>query len=176
MKRSRNAAGFTLLELLVTIFVMAVVMTAIAAAMNGSLENYAHNENVALTTQAGRSVLNGILSEVRTCLDATVTDGGVGLEIIPPDDVNARIHYRLSGEQLLYKPAGSETYHALLGSENDQVTVRTFRVHRRYDLADPADPNSQVYNASVTVALEVEANGQVSSMEASALIRKNLAY
>lgn len=176
MKPKAKAGGFTLIELLVTVFVLAVVMTAIAAAMSGALENYSHNESVALTTQAGRSVLNRMLSEIRTAQDVVITDAGQGLEIVPGDDINATIHYKISGQRLLFKPAGSSEYHALLGGEGDEVTVVDFQASKRYDLVDPADPASEVYNTAVTVVLEVQANEQSARMEASALVRKNLAY
>jgi prepilin-type N-terminal cleavage/methylation domain-containing protein len=179
MKQQRriSARGFTLVELIVTVILMAMLVVALGALMRATLDNYARNESLALRTQAGRSVLSRILANARTAESLAVSPDGHTLEIVPGDKTDYMLlRYQQSGEELLYQttPTGgmAGTYAPMLGDEDDEVKVRSFLVTE--EMATP--PSGPSYVKAVTIELILEAYGMESTFKGSASPRQNLQY
>ena len=73
MRKQKRKHGFTLMEVLISVAMLAMLMAAIGAAMHSSLQSYSENEKSLALTQAARSVLDRMMREVRTAADVDST-------------------------------------------------------------------------------------------------------
>jgi len=165
MTTRSDRRGLTLMEMLLALTIMAMLMTAIGAAVDGSLGSYSENEKITSATQLGRMILSRMLREVRTCVDLDSTSQM--LDITPPPGGGAdptRILYEVDNGVLWRRETvqGNETSQELLGGQ-DGTTVETFTVLREDDgFGQPV---------SATVRLVLGVNGRTFAMTSSAAIR-----
>lgn len=169
MKRSKRQHGFTLIEMMLAITILAMVMTSIGAAMDASLNSYRTNSDIAAVAQITRMVMSRMTREVRTAVDLDSTS--TTMTITPPDnnDGITQIRYEYA-DSVLYRTqvvGGEDATQALIG-DDDSSDIGLFSVIREDDL----DGNP----ISVTIRMEVSVSGQEMSMTASACLRKQQPY
>lgn len=64
--RCQSRWGFTLVEVLISMVILAVLLTAVAAAFDASMKNYKDNEAISKTMNAARAALLRITNDIRT--------------------------------------------------------------------------------------------------------------
>ena len=158
--------GFTLIEMMMAMTIMALLMVTIGTAVDGSLGSYSENEKITSSTQLGRMILGRMLREVRTCAD--LDSSSMMLDITPPPSAVAtdptRIVYEVVDGVLWRRETvqGTQTSQQLLGG-GDGTSVETFLVLREDDpVGGPL---------SVTIRLVVGVNGRTFALTTSAAIR-----
>jgi len=124
MNATRKNNGFTIIEMLVAVAIVAMLLATVAVALHGSLVSYRENEKIAETVQVARVVLNRLVSEVRTA-DA-VEYGPQRVTIIPPANSEqvTEIEYELDGGVLYYRRVvmgTQESQEFISSDENVQV-------------------------------------------------------
>jgi len=160
--------GFTLIEMMMSLVILAMLMTAVGAAIDGSLNSCSENNNIASATQLGRMILGRMLREVRTCVDLDSTSQM--LDITPPDPVAetdpTRIVYEVVDGVLVRRTTvqGDESSQELLGGQ-DGTSVEAFVVLREDDFE--GNP------ISVTVRLVLGVDDRIFAMTTSATIRNS---
>ena len=175
--RATSNKGFTVLEMLLSVTVLAMLLAAVAVAVHGSLTNSAENAKIAAATQAARFALNRIMRDIRTAAAVDEYAGSTKVTIVPPEDGSGtqQIQYEYDAGQrtLLYHVTvnGSKTTHTLFGGQDD-VTVRSF--HAIYELGK--DWQDLDCTRSVTVRIEFEVDNQTFAVTASAAPRRNQLY
>ncbi len=173
MNATRKNNGFTIIEMLVAVAIVAMLLATVAVALHGSLVSYRENEKIAETVQVARVVLNRLVSEVRTA-DA-VEYGPQRVTIIPP--VNSEhvteIEYELNGGVLYYRRVvmGTEESQAFISSD-ENVQVESFNVTRETDV----DGEGVTYTTSLTVQLILRSGANIFPLTASACPRRNQEY
>ena len=140
----RKKIGFTIVEMLVALTITALLLTALAAALNASMVNLNANEDSYKAINNARQALSRICAELRTSKGVVVSESPnwCGL-VTAADDI---ISYRFDpgdGELNLWK---SETSEYLLC---DGVEGMTFTKG-----IDPADPNA-VVNVQISMTVKV---------------------
>ena len=166
---AETRGGFTLVEVLLSLMILAMLMASIAVAFEACVDSYQANDDIASATQMARVILGRMMREVRTAtdLDSNATE----LTIIPaPNDLNlTQIKYVQAGTELcvLRTVDGVTTTHRLLGGDN-QSAVTLFYVLREDDhLGEPV---------SVTVRLGLTVDDHAVSVTSSATLRKKQLY
>jgi prepilin-type N-terminal cleavage/methylation domain-containing protein len=164
--------GFSFVEVLIAVVLMAMLMTSVAAAVHAALQSYRENELITSMTQSARSILTRMMRDVRTAdeVDSTSTS----LSILPPDDGSGvtLIQYELAGGTFYYRrTVGSTTTSEVLLAPGDQVSVDSFTVTRQTGIRD-----SLVYTESVTATITFTAGGRTFTVTASADPRRNQEY
>ena len=173
MNATRKNNGFTIIEMLVAVAIVAMLLATVAVALHGSLVSYRENEKIAETVQVARVVLNRLVSEVRTA-DAVDTDAQ-RVTIIPP--VNAEhvteMEYELNGGVLYYRRVvmGTQESQAFISSD-ENVQVEAFSVTRETDV----DGEGVTYTTALTVQLILRSGANSFPLTASACPRRNLEY
>ena len=163
--------GLTVVEMLISLALMAALLASIAGGMYASMRTFEENDDMAAVSQSSRYILNRMTSEVRTA-DAVDASSPTLLRIIPPPNVEniAMIEYQFSSGTLIYKRtiAGVTTSSVLLDTAGD-VQIKSFT-------ATPVlGPDSQgvTCTKSVTIRMELQAGNKTFPMTASASPRRN---
>ncbi len=169
----KQQKGFTLLELLISISLLAMLMASVAAAVHASLQSSTENTKLAALTQSARSVLNRITHDVRTAAAVDVTSTAV--TIIPPAGSGMdQIQYEFADGVLYYRRtvSGSQESFVLIGSADENVTVGSFLVLSEIGL----DWQGVSCTKSVTVTLGLTSGSNTLTVTASASPRRNQTF
>jgi prepilin-type N-terminal cleavage/methylation domain-containing protein len=168
-----KAKGFSFVELLIALALMAVLMMAIGAAVHAALQSGRENERITAMTQTARSVLGRMMREIRTAdeVDSTATS----LSIIPAADDGSGvtlIRYELTGGTFYYyRTAGGTIDSEVLLAPGEDVSVNALTITRQTAVRD-----SVTYTRSVTAKITFSADGRTFSVTASAGPRRNQDY
>ena len=173
MNASPKNGGFTIVEMLLAVCILAVLMASVAVAFHGSLVNYRENEKIARTIHIARVVLDRLMAEVRTA-DGIDSDSQ-RVTIVPPVNPEqiTQIEYELSGAVLYYRRIimGSEESQPFISSDDD-VQVESFTVSRQ----TAVDGEGATYTTSLTVQLVLRSGANRFPLTASACPRRNQQY
>ena len=165
--------GFTVIEVLLALTILAILLSAVALAMQGGLKCFDESEQIAQLIQTSQVVLNRMMSEVRTA-QAVDTDTQ-RISIIPPenDDGITNIEYELVDGVLYYRQTinGEQTSQELISSD-DVARVVSFTVSRETAIGE----DDLIYTRSVTATLKLQAGDNQFTITASACPRRNMNY
>ncbi len=170
MPSLKKNPGFTLVEVLLALTMMAMLLASVAVAIHASLQSFAANDRIASVTQASRVILSRMMSEVRTATDVdssatllTITPpvDGSGLEQIQYEYIDGKLHYRRTVN-------GVQSDDILTGDGADEIVISTFSIVR--------EENSEQVPLSVKVRLVLDRGPARFAVTASAAIRKNQEY
>lgn len=165
--------GFTVIEVLLALTILAILLSAVALAMQGGLKCFDESEQIAQLIQTSQVVLNRMMSEVRTA-QAVDTDTQ-RISIIPPenDDGITNIEYELVDGVLYYRQTinGEQTSQELISSD-DAARVVSFTVSRETAIGE----DDLIYTRLVTATLKLQAGDNQFTITASACPRRNMNY
>ena len=166
----RNDA-FTLGEILLALTITAMLMAALATAMQASLHSYKENEELSTVTQTARSILNRMSREVRTA-EAISFSAGL-LTVLPPDDGSGitQIEYEQVGDELIYRITknGTEATQALIAT-TDEVAMSALTIDQE------VGQNWEGFDCTkaITMNLTLAASDRTYAYTATARPRRNL--
>ena len=169
MKPRTRKHGFTLVEVLLAVTILAIVLASIGTAIDASISSYRANDDIASVTQITRMVMSRMMREVRTAVDIDST--ATYLVITPPDNAQGITQIRYDYiDSVLYRSqiVGGQTLTQVLIGNEDDVAIGLFSIVREDDLE--GNP------ISVTVRMGMSVGKQEMSMTSSACIRKRQLY
>ena len=165
MYRTRTfRTGFTIVEMLIALMIMAMLMTALAAAFNASMLNFKTNEDAFRVTNIARQALIRITTELRTANAVAVSEPSSQCSIITAG--NSDVTYKFdSTDDTLYlitnDIAIDDDYILATG-----VTAMTFTKG-----VDPTDPG---VIRNVQISMTVSANNFTKTISTAAVLRRNI--
>ncbi len=173
MRSRERERGFTLVEVLLAVTLVALLLLSVAAALHASFDSYRVNETLAAGTQAARSALGRMTRDIRNA-EALDVESGV-ITVLPPDEGNwpDRIQYRLENGTLYYaRTVGStETENVLVGGDG-RVLVKAFDIDHRIG----ADADGMECVKTVSIRLVLEVDGQARTVSASVSPRRSRTF
>lgn len=173
MHPHRTAAGFSLVEVLLAITLVALLLLSVGVALQASFDSYQENDKIAAATQAARSALGRMTREIRNA-EALNADS-TSITILPPSggDWPDQIEYELSDGTLYYRLTedSTETEHVLLGGTSG-VAVTSFDVAHQMGQDAQGTPCVK----TVTVKLQLNVDGQSHTVSASVSPRRNQTF
>jgi prepilin-type N-terminal cleavage/methylation domain-containing protein len=87
MKTARIKIGFTILEVLMSMVILAVLLTAVAVAFDASIVNFQANDSISKITNAGRAALLRMTTELRSAGYDSNGDGEIESSVAVSDPV-----------------------------------------------------------------------------------------
>lgn len=120
IKKIELIKGFTLVEVLISLVITAILMTAVAVALNGSIISYRENENIFKSANSARQALNRITTQLRTALADHDAANQSQCTLSLPDGSQVTYHYNSAQHKLLLTSGGKD--YVLC----DNVTSMTF--------------------------------------------------
>lgn len=127
-RRRPQSGGFTLVELLISLSLSAILLAGFGAMVHGVLFSYEQNTNSTALDQVGRSIIERMTQEIRS--SSNVDCSSNLLKIYPTDPADPdEIHYRLEDGVFYYDQVngGIVTSNILIGAQ-DSVTVQSFTI------------------------------------------------
>jgi prepilin-type N-terminal cleavage/methylation domain-containing protein len=191
MSTNRRQAGMSLAEVMISLSISAMLLTAIGAAFNSSSSVIEQNERFFRATQSGRVGLNQMLTEVRradsivdhdttmTTATSTFVVKGITANLLP---IYRPAEARVTGEMVRYYRYDPTTKRLLLSFVSDQGVVSP-----EYPLAENiqaapftwdmgTDANNATCVARVAVSLDVQVGSNHVRLSGSAAPRRSLSY
>ena len=165
MRYAKHNHAFTVVELLLALAITALLLTAIAVALNASLINYRENEDIFKAVNRARQALTRITSQLRTANSVTPDALSNECSLITAGGDNITYRYN-NVDQKLYLVTNdnlSDRDYVLC----DNVTAMTFK-------KNTATENAVVYVKSVQISITVASGSIQQKISAAAVIRKNL--
>jgi prepilin-type N-terminal cleavage/methylation domain-containing protein len=167
--------GFTIIEMLLSLVILAMLMTAMAVAFDASVTNFQANENISKTTNAARAALLRMTTELRTAQAVATIGVGSGfdpadlsrcsLTAVNPDGSTRNIAYRFSAvDRVLYMDSGGKSYPLC-----KNVTAATFN-----RAIVPASSPVAVRNVRIVMTLTDDKGNNSQTFAAAAVVRRNL--
>jgi prepilin-type N-terminal cleavage/methylation domain-containing protein len=108
MNRRHTKTAFTLIEMLLSLAIMAVVLTAVAVAFNGSAVNLSENKEIYQGTTVARMALTRMANQLRTASSIATTTAGNVLDFYDINNARNYLHYN-SGTKALYVDTAGRT-------------------------------------------------------------------
>jgi Tfp pilus assembly protein PilW len=168
MKRKHNhhrhAAGFTVVECLISLAICAMLMTAVAVAFNASLINFRENEDMFQSINNARQALSRMTSQLRTAND--VSSAAPANQCIfwtgttPPELLTYE-----------YRSADKKLYVITNADGNEYTLCNNVTAAAFSKTPSDGDPNDA---KSVLISLSVKCGGSERTLSAAAVVRRAL--
>ncbi|HNS19610.1 MAG TPA: prepilin-type N-terminal cleavage/methylation domain-containing protein [Sedimentisphaerales bacterium] len=149
--------GFTLVECLIGLAISAILLAAIAAAINASAVNYGENEDMFRAINSARQALTRMTAQIRTGHDFDIASPANKCSFFTSADVYTTYEY---ADQKLYVIQNGGKYVLC-----DNVTAATFTK----TLNDAGDQYK-----SVQISLTVQSRNVRRTLSGAAVVRRNL--
>jgi prepilin-type N-terminal cleavage/methylation domain-containing protein len=166
-----KCGGFTLIEILVSLVLLGMLMTAVGVAVQASMTNYRENEDMFRAISTGRQALMRITTDLRTASKVSSSDPAgqctIDLDGAPDEDeavADWDIAYQLDDAAdtlyLVIDPDGASKSHVLCRN----VTALTFT----------RTPAADAVAISVRISMTVTVGDHSQTVSSAAVIRRNL--
>ncbi len=170
----KSNAGFTLVEMLLSLMILGMLLAAVAFAFNASAMNFSENEAMFKAMNTARQALLRITTEIRTAQDVALIGTGPGDD--PLDYSQCSMHTSDGGDiTYRYNSANNTLYldDNLTSSSYvmcENVTAITFE--RATVPVDPPAIPSEI--RSVRISITVAADDLSQTLATGAVVRRNL--
>jgi prepilin-type N-terminal cleavage/methylation domain-containing protein len=160
--KTKLSTGFTIAEMLVTLAIMGLLLTAVAIAFNASAVNYRENEDIFKSVNAARQAMHRMITQLRTAEAVDPNTASNICQLILSDGSTVIAYRYAADEDKLYLDSGGNAYLMC-----DNVTAMTFT-------KNIALGTYGLYVRSVLISMTV-GNGNVSqTVSAATTVRRNL--
>jgi len=153
-----RAAGFTVVECLISLAICAMLMTAVAVAFNASLVNFRENEEMFQSINSARQALTRMTTQLRTADAVDPNVSATQCSFFPPASEDITYEFRAADKKLYLITNGNE--YTLCDNVTDASFTRT--------LATNGEPKS------VLISLTVQCGSSTRTLSAAAVVRRAL--
>jgi prepilin-type N-terminal cleavage/methylation domain-containing protein len=159
--RSKHRKGFTLIELMLSLMIAAMLLTAIAVAFNASVDNYLGNKNHYTAINQARQALMRMTTQLRTSyVDPSVTALN-RCRLLCQDGSDISYHFEAADNKLYLLDHATNTDYVLC----ENVTDLTFT-------KDTNTPTGDVKNVQISITVQV--GSDIQTLASAVVIRKVL--
>ena len=160
-KRRKQAAGFTIAEMLLALAISAMLLVAVAVAFNASIINYTKNEAIFKSVNNARQALVRMTSQMRTGDNFNTLDPNNRCSFFTAQNDDITYEYR-SGEHKIFLITNSDGQaYELCDNVASMNFVKTAT-------ADGSDIKS------IQISIKVGTGDNIRSVASGVLVRKNL--
>ena len=178
MRITHKQNGFTIIEILLSLVILAMVMTAMAVAFDASVVNFQANEGISRTTNTARAALLRMTTEIRTAgyndgsgfmAVASLNSGGTFV-----DPVNTQCSLVTSDGRHIaywYDSGAKILYLHDVTSNRDYVLCRNVT---KATFNRPPSTDGIVRNVRIVMTLTDDKGNNPRTFAAAAVVRRNL--
>ncbi|MFC1677297.1 type II secretion system protein J [Planctomycetota bacterium] len=165
MFNAKSKNGFTLVEVLLSFAVMAILLTAIATAFNASAINYRENENIFQSMNSARQAMFRITNQLRTANAVDPNLPANECTLITADNEDVTYRYDSSDDKLYFVTNDDLTDSNYILCDN--VSAMNF-------VKATETEDSVTYVKNVQISLTVQIGDVERKVCGAVVIRKNL--
>ena len=173
-RRHNSRGGFTLLEMLISLVLLAALLASLGAAIHAATSSYIENTRISAITQTARGVLNRLTRDIRTADAVDVSSSEI--TIIPPDDGSGleELRYEVVGDSLNYyrTVSGVTTSYVLIGPAAGAINEVSL-AGATISSTSGVDWEGTPCTKSVTITIVLENGDNDLTITASASPRRN---
>ena len=159
-----SRCGFTVIEMLMTLMILGMLLTALAAAFSASIANFKVNEDAFKLTNSARQALSRITTELRTAIAVEVSEPSYQCSLITSG--NSDITYKFdSTNNTLYLV----TNDSLL--DDDYILCENVAAMIFVKAVDPVD-SGVIRNVQISMTLS--SDNFTKSISTAAVLRRNI--
>ncbi len=170
-KKSKSSGAFTLVEILMSLAILAVLLASVATAFHASVMNYRENEDMFRAMNTARQALLRITTTIRTAqavakigIEAGDDADNQRCSLITADDKDITYMYN-AGDNILYLVTNYDL------TDSDYVLCRNVTAVS-FDRATVPDNPAAIRNVRISMTVSI---GNVSqTICTAAVVRKNL--
>lgn len=165
-KKQNFCNGFTIVELLITLAITGLLLSAIAVAFNASVKSHTQNQALIKAINASQIALSRITTQLRCAKAVEINSPQNECTLITPDNDIITYQYDSSDKKLYLINDSPDSPYVLC----DNVTEMTFT------RATGIDDLGQTYVKSVQISMTVVIGSTERKISAAAVIRRNLQH
>ena len=165
MKPIRNKTGFTVVEVLISLAISAMLLASLAVAFNSSIMNYNENENIFKTINNARQAMFRMTTQLRTADAVDPNAATDACSLITADGEDITYKYNNSDNKLYLITNDDDTDSDYVVCEN--VTAMTFTQQTFVE-----DAITKV--RSVQISITVQSGDIEKTISAASVVRRNL--
>lgn len=169
MKTTEKKHGFTIIEILMSLVILAMLLAAVAVAFDASIVNFQANEGISKTMNTARSALLRMTTELRTAQGVDVIGAG-------GDPNNSQCSLITSdGRDITYRYAADERILYL----DDNTSGNSYSLCRNinaatFDRATVPGVPTAIRNVRMVMTITDDRDKTQQTLAAGAVIRRNL--
>ncbi|MHC4986943.1 MAG: prepilin-type N-terminal cleavage/methylation domain-containing protein [Planctomycetota bacterium] len=173
----KKQRGFTLIEVMLSLVILAVLMTAVAFAFDASVTNYQANKGIYETVNRGRQALLRITNDLRSA-QAVALVGGVdpdNTQVSLVTNTGTDITYRYDSDTgtLSYDDNATGSSYVLCNHVTGATFNRTEHEIYRDNGAGGMVPITAIRDVRIVLTLTDESGEMSHTLAAATLVRKN---
>lgn len=158
--------GFTLVEMLVSVVILAMLMVSLAVAFQASVNSYNGNESLHKATNTARLALNRITTQLRNAQAVATNSPSNQCSLIASDGSDVTYNYN-SSDRKLYLVTNDDL------ADQDYVLCENVS-GMNFSYVNTADESGLNYVKYVKIVISVTCGQNEKKLAAAAVVRKNL--
>lgn len=170
MKKTNIKSGFTIIEILMSLVILAMLMAAVAVAFDASIVNFQANEGISKTMNTARAALLRMTTELRTAQGVAII--GTGGD---PDSSQCSLMTH-DGRDITYRFAANENILYL----DDNIGGNSYALCRNVTEATferavvPGSSPAAIRNVRIALTIADDLGKTTQTLAAAAVMRRNL--
>ncbi|MCD4831791.1 MAG: type II secretion system GspH family protein [Anaerohalosphaeraceae bacterium] len=165
-KNMRSSAGFTLVELMLSITIAAFLLTAVAFALRASSDNYQANRDISRTINTAMQALSRITTELRTANAVEISEPNSQCSFQTSQGQNITYLFD-SSQQKLYLVTNDDT------TDDDYILCENV-TQAEFTRETAFDDSMTEYVQSVQISISITIGTYSNTFASAVTIRKNL--
>jgi prepilin-type N-terminal cleavage/methylation domain-containing protein len=162
-----HTGGFTLVEVLISLALSAILLAAVATAFNASMVNYRENQAVFRAINSGRQALARMTTQLR---NAGTDVNGVFVAVNPTEPNNRCTFFSADGQDITYEYRDPNLYLIDNDTENEYVLCENISnlEFRKVQTDDGMDVKS------ICITMTIQCGNREQTLSSAAVVRRNL--
>ena len=175
----KNKHGFTIIEVMMSLVILAMLMTAVAFAFDASVTNYQANKGIYETVNRGRQALLRITTDLRSAQAVALIGGGAfddpdnaQISLLTNTDTNITYRYDSTAGILYYDNTSGNSY-VLCSNVTGATFNRTEHQIERDNGAGGVETITAIRDVRIVLTLTDDGGENARTLAAATLVRKN---
>jgi len=175
--KNQNKTGFTLIEVMMSLVILAMLMTAVAFAFDASVTNYQANKGIYETVNRARQALLRITNDLRSAQAVALIGGGDpdNAQVSLVTNTGTDITYRYDSDTgtLYYDDNASGSSYVLCNHVTGATFNRTEHEIERDNGAGGVETITAIRDVRIVLTLTDDTGKVSQTLAAATLVRKN---
>jgi len=175
--KNQYKPGFTLIEVMLSLVILAVLMTAVAFAFDASVTNYQANKGIYQTINTSRQALLRITNDLRSAQAVALIGGGdpdnTQVSLVTNTGTDITYRYDSTDNTLYYDDNASGSSYVLCDHVTGATFNRTEHEIERDNGAGGVETITAIRDVRIVLTLTDDSGDISRTLAAATLVRKN---